>query len=38
VASDGKQGNNNEFMLDYLELVPKNVYDISGAGQMEDDL
>ena len=38
VASDGKQGNNNEFMLDYLELVPKNVYDISGSGQMEDDL
>ena len=38
VASDGKQGNNNEFMLDYLELVPKNVYEIGGANEMEDDL
>ena len=38
VASDGKQGNNNEFMLDYLELVPKSVYGVDGEGQMEDDL
>lgn len=38
VASDGKQGNNNEFMLDYLELVPKNVYEIGGSSQVEDDL
>ena len=38
VASDGKQGNNNEFMLDYLELVPKSVYGVDGDGEMEDDL
>ena len=38
VASDGKQGNNNEFMLDYLELVPKSVYGVDGDGKMEDDL
>ena len=38
VASDGKQGNNNEFMLDYLELVPKSVYGVDGEGAMEDDL
>ena len=38
VASDGKQGNNNEFMLDYLEIVPKSVYGVSGEGAMEDDL
>ena len=38
VASDGKQGNNNEFMLDYLELVPKSVYGVDGEGDMEDDL
>ena len=40
VASDGKQGNNNEFMLDYLELVPKSVYGVGdeGEGDMEDDL
>ena len=38
VASDGKQGNNNEFMLDYLELVPKTVSVLSGSGQMSDDL
>jgi len=37
VASDGKQGNNNEFMLDYLELVPKSVYGVDGTGEMEDD-
>ena len=38
VASDGKQGNNNEFMLDFLELVPKSVYSAVGEGEMEDDL
>lgn len=38
VASDGKQGNNNEFMLDYFEMVPKSVYGIEGEGDMEDDL
>ena len=38
VASDGKQGNNNEFMLDYLEIVPKSVYGVDGDGDMEDDL
>ena len=38
VASDGKQGNNNEFMLDYLEMVPKSVYGVDGDGQMEDDM
>jgi hypothetical protein len=38
VASDGKQGNNNEFMLDYFEMVPKSVYGVDGEGDMEDDL
>ena len=40
VASDGKQGNNNEFALDFLELVPKSVYSGSGDGddESEDDL
>ena len=38
VASDGKQGNNNEFMLDYFEMVPKSVYGVDGDGDMEDDL
>ena len=38
VASDGKQGNNNEFMLDFLELVPKSVYGVDSEGEMEDDL
>ena len=38
VASDGKQGNNNEFALDFLELVPKSVYGTGGDGEMEDDL
>ena len=38
VASDGKQGNNNEFALDFLELVPKSVYGTGGEGEMEDDL
>ena len=38
VASDGKQGNDNEFMFDYFEMVPKSVYGIDGEGEMEDDL
>lgn len=38
VASDGKQGNNNEFMLDFLELVPKSVYGVDSEGEIEDDL
>ena len=37
-ASKGKLGNNNEFMIDYLELVPKSVWGTAGAGEMEDDL
>ena len=38
VASDGKQGNNNEFMLDFFEMVPKSVYGVEGDDAMEDDL
>lgn len=38
VASDGKQGNNNEFALDFLELVPKSVYGTDDGEDMEDDL
>jgi hypothetical protein len=38
VASNGLQGNNNEFMLDYLEIVPKSVYGVGASGDMEDDL
>jgi hypothetical protein len=38
VASDGKQGNDNEFMLDYFEMVPKSVYGVDSEGAMEDDL
>lgn len=37
VASDGK-GNNNEFMFDFWEMVPKSVYAVDGDGAMEDDL
>jgi hypothetical protein len=37
VASDGKQGKDNEFALDFLELVPKSVYGTDGD-EMEDDL
>lgn len=36
-TSTSKLGNNNEFMLDYLEIVPKSIYSV-GAGQMETDL
>ena len=38
VASDGKQGNDNEFMFDFFEMVPKSVYSVDGTGEMEDDL
>jgi hypothetical protein len=38
VASDGKQGNDNEFMLDFFEMVPKSVYSVDGTGEMEDAL
>ena len=38
VASDGKVGNNNEFMLDFFEMVPKSVYGVDSDGEMEDDL
>ena len=37
VASDGKQGKDNEFALDFLELVPKSVYGTDGD-EVEDDL
>lgn len=30
-----KQGNDNEFMLDFLELVPKSVYGVTDEGTME---
>ena len=33
-----KQGNNNEFMLDYFELVPKSVYGVTDEGELEDML
>ena len=33
-----KQGNDNEFMLDYLELVPKSVFGVTDEGQMESML
>lgn len=31
-----KQGNDNEFMLDYLELVPKSIYGVTDEGEIED--
>ena len=37
-ASKSKTGNNNEFMMDYIELVPKSVYGVGDEGQGEDDL
>ena len=37
-ASKSKTGNNNEFMMDYLELVPKSVYGVANSGEIEDDL
>lgn len=37
-TSSSKLGNNNEFMMDYLEIVPKSVYGISLSGAMETDL
>ena len=33
-----KKGNDNEFMLDYIELVPKSVYGVTDEGAMEDML
>lgn len=33
-----KMGNDNEFMLDYLELVPKSIYGVTDEGQIEDML
>lgn len=33
-----KQGNDNELMLDYIELVPKSVYGITDSGAIEDML
>ena len=33
-----KQGNKNEFMLDYFELVPKSVYGVTDEGQIENML
>jgi hypothetical protein len=38
VASEGSKGNNNEFMFDFWEMVPKSVYSIDSNGAMEDDL
>ncbi len=37
VASESKTGENNLFMLDYLEIVPKSVYGVEGTGLAEDD-
>lgn len=37
-AVSSKQGNNNEVMLDYLELVPKSVFGVTDEGAQEDDL
>ena len=31
-------GQDNEFMLDYFEMVPKTVYGVDGDGEIEDDL
>lgn len=33
-----KQGNDNEFMLDYIELVPKSIYGVTDDGEIEDML
>ena len=33
-----KKGNDNEFMFDYLELVPKSVYGVTDQGAIEDML
>lgn len=33
-----KMGNDNEFMLDYIELVPKSVYGVTDEGEIEDML
>lgn len=33
-----KQGNDNEFMLDYLELVPKSIWGVTDEGEIENML
>jgi len=33
-----KMGNDNEFMLDYLELVPKSIYGVTDEGEIESML
>jgi hypothetical protein len=38
IRCTSKSGNNGEFMIDYLELVPKSVYGVTGTGKMETDL
>ena len=38
VGSGQSTGQDNEFMLDYFELVPKSVYGVDEDGEMEDDL
>lgn len=37
-TSSSKLGNNNEFMMDYFEIVPKSVYGVTESGKMETDL
>lgn len=37
-TSSLKLGNNNEFMMDFLEIVPKSVYGVTSNGSMESDL
>lgn len=37
-AVSSKQGNDNEAMLDYLEIVPRSVYGVTDEGSQEDDL
>lgn len=38
VGSGQSTGQDNEFMLDYFEMVPKSVYGVGADGEMEDDL
>jgi uncharacterized surface protein with fasciclin (FAS1) repeats len=38
VGSGQSTGQDNEFMLDYFEMVPKSVYGVDAEGEMEDDL
>lgn len=37
-AVSSKQGNDNEGMFDYIEMVPKSVYGVNDDSAMEDDL